>query len=317
MENYSIGQTLTGLKHIPEGESTVFLLFSSAELDKKPSILGLEQSLHHMPAARDARVCKAEVRRDCLCGTVVTPRFTREGKRIAFSYLITGNRLVICDDSGAVHSLARHLMRQNGKVDGSTGRTFYEILEQLIGRDLHHLEELEDQMIQMEDLALRVVLENFNSKIMSLYKEIIGWMRYYTQLDDMVCELEENETGLFGNEEEMLFHISEKRIGRLLNESQLLREHCIQVRELFQAEWNYEDPYDCDNSFSAAVSFGRVVWNELYRDARAVLEIWIRGGDRCGNFDCLPQHVDYEEEKILVTGIAGLPLQGKMQLHNE
>ncbi len=33
-----------------------------------------------------------------------------------------------------------------------------------------------------------------------------------------------------------LFHILEKKIGRLLNESQLLREHCIQVRELFQVE---------------------------------------------------------------------------------
>ena len=33
-----------------------------------------------------------------------------------------------------------------------------------------------------------------------------------------------------------LFHILGKKIGRLLNESQLLWEHCIQVRELFQAE---------------------------------------------------------------------------------
>lgn len=41
---------------------------------------------------------------------------------------------------------------------------------------------------------------------------------------------------MFGSEEETLFHIYEKKIGRLLNESQLLREHCIQVRELFQAE---------------------------------------------------------------------------------
>lgn len=236
MEKYLVGQKLTEIKCVPEGKNAVFLLFTSEEMDKKFSVLELEESLCHMPDVRDAHVCKAEVRRDCLYGTVVTPRYTQQEKRIAFSYLITENILAICDDSGAVHSWIRHLMREKCNVNGSTGRTFYEILERLVSKDLHHLEGLEDQMVQMEDMALKGVLDNFNAKLMSLYKEVIGWMKYYIQLDDMVCELEENETGMFRNEEETLFHIFEKRTQRLLNESQLLREHCIQVRELFQAE---------------------------------------------------------------------------------
>lgn len=236
MENYLIGQRLAEIKCISEGINTVFLLFTSEEMDKELSVPGLEESLCHMPAVRDARVCKAEIRRECLFGTVVTPRHTQQDKRIAFSYLITENMLAICDDSGAVHSLVRHLVHEKCSVNGSIGQTFYEILERLVSKDLHHLEELEDQMVQMEDMALKGVSDNFNAKLMSLYKEVIGWMKYYTQLDDMVCELEENELGMLGSEEEMLFHIFEKRTGRLLNESQLLREHCIQVRELFQAE---------------------------------------------------------------------------------
>ncbi len=39
----------------------------------------------------------------------------------------------------------------------------------------------------------------------------------------VICELEKNGAGVFGSEEETLFHIFEKRIGRLLNESQILR----------------------------------------------------------------------------------------------
>lgn len=236
MEKYLVGQMLTELKSDPERKDIIFLLFSSGEIDKKLTIPELEDSLWHMPAVRDAHVCKAEIRRDCLCGTVATPRFTKQEKRIAFSYLLKENRLEICDDSGAIHSLVKSMMREKCRVDGSIGRVFYEILEQLVGKDLHHLEELEDQMIEMEDMVLKGTLDNFNAELMSLYKEVVGWMKYYTQLDDMVCELEENESGLFGGEEEKLFHIFEKRIGRLLNESQLLREHCIQVRELFQAE---------------------------------------------------------------------------------
>lgn len=236
MEKYLIGQRLAEIKCVPEGKNVVLLLFSSGEMDKKLSIPGLEESLCHMPAIRDVHVCKAEVRRECLYGTVVTPRYTQQEKRIAFSYLITENTLVICDDSGAVHSLVRYLVREKCSVNGSTGRTFYEILERLVSKDLHHLGELEDQMVQMEDMALKGVSDNFNARLMSLYKEVIGWMKYYIQLDDMVCELEENKKDMFGNEEETLFHIFEKKIERLLNESQLLREHCIQVRELFQAE---------------------------------------------------------------------------------
>lgn len=236
MKKFVIDRELSEVKGAAEKGSTVFLLFTSEELDRKAAAAELEEEFCHMPVLRDARVCKAEIRKECLCGTVVTPRLIRQDKKIAFSFLMTADRLAICDDSGAVHSLVRRLMREKCRVDGSTGRLFYEILEQLVGKDLHHLEELEDQMIQMEDAALKGELDNVNSKIMALYKEVIGWMKYYTQLDEMVCELEENKMGLFGNEEENFYHILEKRIGRLLNETQLLREHCIQVRELFQAE---------------------------------------------------------------------------------
>lgn len=233
MKKYVIGQELSEIKGAAEKESTILLLFTSEEMDRKAAAAELDESFCHMPVLRDARVCKAEIRKECLCGTVVTPRLIRQDKKIAFSYLMTGGRLAICDDSGAINSLVRRLMREKCRVEGSIGRVFYEILEQLIGKDLHHLE---DQMIQMEDMALKGEVDNVNSKIMALYKEVIGWMKYYTQLDEMVCELEENKMGLFNNEEETFYHILEKRIGRLLNEAQLLREHCIQVRELFQAE---------------------------------------------------------------------------------
>ena len=67
-------------------------------------------------------------------------------------------------------------------------------------------------------------------------KQALGWLRYYNQLDGMACELESNEIGLFSPEEQQMFHMLEKRLARLRDEAQLLREYCLQVRELFQAE---------------------------------------------------------------------------------
>ena len=46
----------------------------------------------------------------------------------------------------------------------------------------------------------------------------------------------ENENEYFNEHELRLFHMVEKRIGRLKDEAQMLREYGLQVRELFQAE---------------------------------------------------------------------------------
>ena len=236
METYLLGREVTPLDRAPKAEEAVLVLLTSGELDQHPELPGLEETLHHTPAARDARVCKAEARRACLCGTVVTPRRTRDGERIAFGYLLTARRLVLCDDSGAARGLVRRLAREKRWQENGPGRMFYELLELLTARDLHRLEELEDQLAQMEDRGLSGELDGFNGQLRQLRTEATGFLRYYTQLGDVVCELEENDAGFLSDGELRLFHILEKRLGRLRDEAQLLREYCLQVRELFQAE---------------------------------------------------------------------------------
>ena len=91
-------------------------------------------------------------------------------------------------------------------------------------------------MDQMEEQILSGELNQFNPRMNALRKEIIRWLRYYTQLEDMICELQENENGYFDDGKLRLFHMVEKRVGRLNSEAQALREYSIQLRELFQAE---------------------------------------------------------------------------------
>ena len=179
-------------------------------------------------AVRDARVCKAETHRGYLCGTIVTPRRTKERDSIAFGYLLTPDRVILCDDTGAAHTMIQRVSRENPKMEKGVGSFFYEFLELLIAKDMHHLQELEGRLDQLEDQVLAGQLENFNPQMTAIRKEIAGWIRYYTQMDDMVCEFQENEL--------RLFHMVEKRLGRLKDEAQTLREYGLQVRELFQAE---------------------------------------------------------------------------------
>lgn len=233
---YGLGQSLTLLEGAPAPGMAAVYLLTSEELDHNPRLPGLEKVLRHTPTARDARVCKAEVRRDCLSGTVVIPRQGREGDRVAFGYLLTRDRAVLCDDTGTAHAVLKRMGKEKRWKENSPGRFFCEFLEQLLVRDLHHLEELEDQLSQLEEGVLTGDLEGFNAALSPLRKQALSWLRYYNQLDGMACELESNEIGLFSPEEQQMFHMLEKRLARLRDEAQLLREYCLQVRELFQAE---------------------------------------------------------------------------------
>lgn len=236
METYLLGPTLELLQRPAGPEEPALILLTSEELSHTPSLPGLESVLHHTPPARDARVCKAEMRGDCLCGTVFTPRKTKEGQPIAFGYLLTGTRMVLCDDCGVLRAAVKRLAREKRWRENGPGRLFYELLELLIAKDHHHLEELEDRLSQLEDQVLAGTLDRFNGPVTALRKEAMDWFRYYSQLGDLACELEEEESGLFTEHERQLFHLAERRLGRLKDEAQLLREYCLQVRELFQAQ---------------------------------------------------------------------------------
>lgn len=236
MDIYLLGQSLEPLQRPTGPEEQTLIVLTSQELDHIPSLPGLEAVLHHIPPARDARVCKAEFRGDCLCGTVVTPRRGKDGQPIAFGYLLTSRHIVLCDDCGAVRAAVKRLSREKRWAENSPGRFFYELLELMTAKDHHHLEELEDRLSQLEDQVLAGTLDNFGTPITTARKEAMNWFRYYSQLSDMACELEEEESGFFTEHEHRLFHLVEKRLGRLRDEAQLLREYCLQVRELFQAQ---------------------------------------------------------------------------------
>lgn len=236
MHIYHIGDTLVPAEQLPPPEVPALILLTSEEATHLPEALAELPDLRHIPLARDARITKAEVHRGFLCGTVTTPRKARDGAVIAFGYLISGRLVVLCDDSGAVHSHLRRVEREKMDLQSSPARFCYTLLELLLNRDLHHLQELEDQLGEMEEQVLNNALEDLNSRLTGLNREIMHWMRFYTQLDDMLCEFQENENGFFPDSDQTLFHLLEKRIGRLLDETKLLREYYIQVREMYQAQ---------------------------------------------------------------------------------
>ena len=236
MVQYEIGETMTPLQSEKAPNACVLTLVTSKELQQNLRIPGLEMLLRHTPSAQDSRVCKTEVHRSHLCGTIVTPRRTKEQRPIAFGYLLAPGNVILCDDSGAAHTMIQRMQLQSPHQQCGIGTFFHAFLECLIAKDLHHLQELEDRLNQLEEYVLADKLENFNAEMRTLRKEIIGWNRYYSQLDDMVCDLLENGNLYFDENELRLLRMVESRINRLKNEAQTQREYGLQVHELFQAE---------------------------------------------------------------------------------
>ena len=236
MYQYNLSSTLSLLAENANSDTAFLTLLTSEELDQKPQLPGLEQILCHTPTARDARVCKAEMHRGYLCGTIATPRQTKEHISIAFGYLLTADKVILCDDSGAAHTMLRRIQEENLEMEKGVGGFFYAFLELLIAKDMHHLQELEEALAHLEDQVLAGIMNDFNHRMSALRKETAGWFHYYTQLEDMVCEFEENENEYFEENCLNLFHLVEHRIERLKNQAQMLREYGVQIRELFQAE---------------------------------------------------------------------------------
>lgn len=236
MEIYLIGSRLEASQRPLAREDRALVLFTSQDLEHPPELPGLEGILCHLPSANGARGCRVEARRDCLCGTVVTPRHNREGVPIAFGFLLTADRLVLCDDSEAVPALVRRLARDGRWQENGPGRLMCQLLELLLSKDAHHMEELEDQLSSLEEQVLSGRLDRFTAPISGLRRELMHWFRYFSQLGDVADALEENDWGLFSEEEGQLFHMLSHRLGRLREDAQLLREYCLQVRELFQTE---------------------------------------------------------------------------------
>ena len=176
------------------------------------------------------------MRSDCLAGTLVLPRQGKDGRPLACGYLVTGTRVVLVDDENALQGCcAASPGKSAGPTAASAGSstTFF---EQLIARDLHQLEKIEDRIEALEDRVLAHELDDFSAPMTALRKETVAWFRYYSQLDDVACELHENENGFFTDSEQLLFRMFEDRVIRLREESQLLRESCAQLQSLFQAE---------------------------------------------------------------------------------
>ena len=179
---------------------------------------------------------KAEVNYDSLTGTFCLPDRNDLEKEYKFSFALDEKGVIFIDDEGYAGEIVRAVQRTKKWRLPSLARFFYDFLEQIINEDLAVLERYEKRLDSIEEAVLAGEQGSFLSQVSDIRNDMRDFRVHYEQLMDLSKELEENENQFFKTEEERYFRMFADRVDRLRDMVIAMRDHAIQIRDLYQTE---------------------------------------------------------------------------------
>ena len=120
-------------------------------------------------------------------------------------------------------------------------RLLFVMLEKFISEDYAILEKIEEKISTYEDKINDLKMEkNFTHIITGLRKELMLIDNYFQQFIAIGEELEENTADIFDEENVHYFRVFASRAERLSNNTRMLQEYCVHVREAYHAQLEYD-----------------------------------------------------------------------------
>lgn len=163
-------------------------------------------------------------------------------KRNRIGFFIKKNLFVmvkIVDRDDSIRSIfmdAIRRFRQNATME----KVIYGVLERLLSSGNRGLVMTERQIMAMErEVVNGKTDEDLNKEIFDLRNRLSALKNYYDQLIDIGEALQENENDLFEEENLRYFKIFTDKAERLSNNTQLLCDNLIHLREALDATLNY------------------------------------------------------------------------------
>ncbi len=119
-------------------------------------------------------------------------------------------------------------------------RLVYGFLERLIYNNYSGLEKIEEEISSHEDkINDNRLARNFNYEITGIRKRLLLLNNFYEQLIGIGEELEENAIDIFQEENLRYFKLFTNRVTRLSNNTRMLQDYCIHVRDAYHAQMDY------------------------------------------------------------------------------
>ncbi len=189
------------------------------------------------PNAGDIHNTKAEVNFDSLTGTFQLPdRDDITGHDYRFAFALDEKGIVFIDDTGKVEEMIGIIRRTKRWREPSLERFLYDFLEQIVDRDLSIMERYESELDRIEDTLLETEGQGDLMRVNEIRSDIRELLVHYEQIIDMTQELEENENGFFKEENLRYIHLFMNLMARRHDSAVALRDHTIQVRDLYNAQ---------------------------------------------------------------------------------
>ncbi|MBQ9460274.1 MAG: magnesium transporter CorA [Oscillospiraceae bacterium] len=190
------------------------------------------------PDAGNIHNTKAEVNYDSLTGTFQIPdREDLTQRDFRFAFALDEKGIVFIDDSGKASRMIARIRRTKRWREPSLERFLYDFLEQIVEPDLPIMERYEAELDRIED---EILTSEGNERLLIRANEIRSDIRellvHYEQIIDMTQELEENENGFFREENLRYMHLFMNRMARRHDSAVSLRDHTMQVRDLYNAQ---------------------------------------------------------------------------------
>ena len=218
-----------------EAGETIIEVISVAEFDER-----YRGEYHHevlISGLNNAQYCKADVFRSFIVGTVLVPeKNDLRNSEFSWGFYMHKNHLVLIEDSGRLDAIVRELPEIRSSENTLAARFFLELLEYFIKDDVIFLQRYEDKLVAIEEDLLEDDIDDFHRDILKCRREILVLNAFYQQLMDTAEMLGENKNYLFNAEDCRLFDVFSNRVERLYDNTKMLREYTVQMREMYQSQ---------------------------------------------------------------------------------
>jgi len=220
--------------------SVTVALTSMEDFVQKTTLYGMGLDFDLGYDSENIRTTKAIVNFDSLTGSFSIPnRADIFGQENNFLFAVRDNGIVFIDDDGTAQKIIDRIQKTKKWRSVSLERFIYDFLETIISGDLKLLESYEVEMDKMEDLIEKDAddeeLEELMPRLADIRSALQTLRIHYQQLSDLAHEFEENENGYFKEENLRFFRMFIERVERLEGFVSALRDHTMQVRDLYQS----------------------------------------------------------------------------------
>ena len=186
---------------------------------------------------------KAEIISEGIIGELIfNDPDTVHHERCVFIYFIGRSQLVIVDlnDEAKVAKRIFNVMQKEEK-ELTPVRLFVQLLDYTVKNEMEHLQKIESACYRLEEELVKEQHINNPTKDIAHYRKTLLNKNFrYQQLGDMMDTMCENPFDIFTDTEKISFQRFGNKMDRLSQQTQLLREYLVQIRQMYEQHIDVE-----------------------------------------------------------------------------